>query len=137
MPPRTDTKPLSSCSATSKVELDMKDRDGQTPLSLAAEEGHEAVVRLLLDRDADIETKDKHGLHAVVQGPPKRATRRLCGYCSIGVPTSTPRITYGGMPLLQAARAGHEAVVRLLLDRDADINAEVTEGSKPLLMAAR
>ena len=35
------------------VEADSKDRDDQTPLSLAAERGHEAVVRLLVDVDPD------------------------------------------------------------------------------------
>jgi ankyrin repeat protein len=30
----------------------------QTPLSWAAEKSHEAVVKLLLDKNADIESKD-------------------------------------------------------------------------------
>ncbi|KAJ4128287.1 hypothetical protein NW754_002279 [Fusarium falciforme] len=34
---------------------------GQTPLSWAAEEGHEAAVRLLVDKGANIEAKDKFG----------------------------------------------------------------------------
>ncbi|KAH6706258.1 hypothetical protein BKA61DRAFT_558724, partial [Leptodontidium sp. MPI-SDFR-AT-0119] len=41
---------------------DAKDSYGRTPLSYAAEAGHEAVVRLLLDRGAQFGTKDmKHG----------------------------------------------------------------------------
>ena len=34
------------------AELETKDNDGRTPLSWAAEKGHEAVVKLLLEKGA-------------------------------------------------------------------------------------
>ena len=41
------------------AELETKDtRFGQTPLSYAAQKGHEAVVKLLLEKGAELETKD-------------------------------------------------------------------------------
>ena len=41
------------------AELETKDKDyGRTPLSWAAEKGHEAVVKLLLEKGAELETKD-------------------------------------------------------------------------------
>ncbi|KAH7008762.1 ankyrin repeat-containing domain protein [Ilyonectria destructans] len=43
------------------INVDAKDSHGLTPLSRAAEKGHEAVVRLLLDRGAHIEAADKWG----------------------------------------------------------------------------
>lgn len=39
---------------TGKVDVDAKDEDGSTPLSWAARQGHEVVVRLLLDNGTDI-----------------------------------------------------------------------------------
>lgn len=33
---------------------------GQTPLSWAIYNGHEAIARLLLEKGADLESKDKH-----------------------------------------------------------------------------
>lgn len=46
---------------TGKVEFDSKDRDGQAPLSLAAGNGHEAVMKLLLEQGAELEAKDSSG----------------------------------------------------------------------------
>ena len=40
------------------VNVDSNDKYGQTPLSLAAENGYEGVVKLLLEKAADIDSKD-------------------------------------------------------------------------------
>jgi len=40
------------------VKLEAKFKYSRTPLSWAAERGHEAVVKLLLDKGAKLETKD-------------------------------------------------------------------------------
>jgi ankyrin repeat protein len=71
--------------ARADVEVNSKDRYGRTPLSWAAGNGHEAVIRLLLARadveaDVEVDSKDRDGR----------------------------------TPLSRAAENGHEAVVRLL-----------------------
>ncbi|KLU93208.1 hypothetical protein MAPG_12145, partial [Magnaporthiopsis poae ATCC 64411] len=43
------------------VSREPKDRDGDTPLSLAAIRGHEAVVRLLLEKGVNREAKNRYG----------------------------------------------------------------------------
>jgi ankyrin repeat protein len=41
------------------AKLESKDKNGRTPLSLAATNGHEAVLKLLLEKGAELESKDK------------------------------------------------------------------------------
>ena len=43
------------------AEVDSKDNSGQTPMSWAAEYGHVEVVRLLLEKGADIESTAEDG----------------------------------------------------------------------------
>ena len=44
--------------ASDRTEADWKDKNGRTLLQLAARNGHEAVVRLLLAQSADPESRD-------------------------------------------------------------------------------
>lgn len=47
---------------TSKLNIDAEDDWGRTPLSYAAERGHEAIVKLLLaTRQVNVDAKDSKG----------------------------------------------------------------------------
>ena len=43
------------------ADVDVKDRDGQTPLILAALRGHVKVVEFLVDHGADVEAENRKG----------------------------------------------------------------------------
>jgi hypothetical protein len=55
-------KLLSGSSGNLSISTDSKDSDSQTPLSWAAKKGHEAVVKLLVERaDVEADSKDRGG----------------------------------------------------------------------------
>ncbi|KAH8688669.1 hypothetical protein GQ44DRAFT_802460, partial [Phaeosphaeriaceae sp. PMI808] len=102
---------------TGKVDVDAKDNKyGRTPLSWAAEKGHEAIVKLLLDTGkVDVDAKDSFG-----QTPLFRAAENGHGaVVKLLLDTGKARIASkdesGEIPLSRAVRNGHEEIVKLLL----------------------
>ncbi|RYP17562.1 hypothetical protein DL765_004451 [Monosporascus sp. GIB2] len=114
---------------------DLKDSYGRTPLSFAAEKGHEAGVRLLLEKGANVEPKNGHGrtpLSFAAENGDEAVVRLLLEKGA----NLEPEISYGLTPLSWAARQGHEAVVRLLLEKGANLELENNYGQTPLSLAA-
>jgi len=115
---------------------------GQTPLSWAAGNGHEGIVKLLLERkDVTPDTPDtQYG-----QTPLSWAAEN--GHEGIvklllerkDVTPDTPDARCGRTPLSLAAGNGHEGIVKLLLERkDVNLNSPDTrDGPRLLLWAAR
>ena len=120
------------------ADLNSKDYYGQTPLSRAAEEEHEAVVRLLLSRDdVAVDSRDKKGrtsLSWAAMIGQEAVVRLLLSRDDVAVDS---RDNEGRTPLSWAAEEEHEAVVRLLLSRDdVTVNSRDNEGRTPLSWAA-
>jgi hypothetical protein len=105
------------------IYVNKKDSHGRTALYWAAGNGHEAVVKLLLDKGADLEAKDEWG-----QTPLSQAARN--GHEAVvkllldkGADLEA-KDKWGQTPLWQAARNGHEAVIKLLVEKGADLEAK-------------
>lgn len=58
------------------------------------------------------------------RGPPTRAMSPLFGCCWSRAPRSMRRISMVGMPGWEATSRGHEGVLRLLLERDAEVDVK-------------
>ncbi|RYP10462.1 hypothetical protein DL764_000645 [Monosporascus ibericus] len=120
------------------ISADSKDKHGQTPLFLAAEQGHEAVVELLVERDdVEADSKDEDG-----QTPLLLAARK--GHEAVvkllverdDVETDS-KDENGRTPLSWAAEWRAEAVVKLLVGRnDVETDSKDEDGRTPLSWAA-
>lgn len=108
---------------------DSKEEIGRTPLSWAAEEGHEGVVRVLLERD-DIDINSKKDIYGqtliwwVAYKGHVEVVRVLLAQNGIDV---NSRDFLDRTPLSVAAAEGHATVVKLLLTRD---DVDVNSGNK-------
>jgi hypothetical protein len=108
----------------SNIGADWKDNSDQTPLTWAVKGGHEAVVRLLVDRDdVKADSKDGNGrtpLWWAVWESHEAVVRLLVERDDV---EADSKDIYGRTPLSWAASQAHEAVVRLLVERD-DVEAD-------------
>ncbi|RKK67486.1 hypothetical protein BFJ69_g14454 [Fusarium oxysporum] len=113
------------------INIDGKDLSGRTPLSYAAAQGHEAVIRLLLDWGVFIEAADRWGQTPLWWASLKghKAVVQLLLDRGAFIEAAD---RWGQTPLSYAAKNGHEAVMRLLLDQGAYIDAADTGGQTPL-----
>jgi len=121
------------------VNPNRQDNDGQTPLSLAAQNGYDGIVKLLLARDdVSPDRLDNSGrtplLLAAGYGH-DGITKLLLGRDDVNPDRPD---NYGQTPLSWAAEHGREGIVKLLLARD-DVSLDRLDnyGRTPLLWAAR
>lgn len=89
--------------AARNLDVQAKNRAGETALMMAALKGHAAAVQALLARDADVNQTGWTPLHYAASGP----------------------------------QAGQEAIIALLLEHHAYIDAASPNGTTPLMMAAQ
>ena len=122
------------------ADVNVRDKRGNTPLHVAVStgNGHLDICRILLNHNAEVNSQNHHGstplLIASERGP--ELVQLFLDH------NADPRARDGdGDTLLHcAALAGRLKVVRLLLERNADLNVEVNsrnnKGSTPLHLAS-
>ena len=120
-----------------RYDLDSKDTHGRTPLSYAAESGHEVMVKLLLEKGAKLEIKDKkYNQTPLLWAVKKRHEAVVKLLLEKGAELEIKDKKYKQTPLSYAAEKGHEAMVKLLLEKGAELETESKSGQTPLSYAA-
>ena len=113
---------------------------------IALSRGHEAVARLMLERGAEVNSRDRRGgtpLHeAVRQGKIDLVRDLVARGADLHARTETPPgppspFRTGGMtPFLTAAESGNVAMMRELIALGADPKAKTPDGAGGMLLAA-
>ncbi|KFX94529.1 hypothetical protein V490_04313 [Pseudogymnoascus sp. VKM F-3557] len=115
---------------------DVKDDSGRTPLSHAAENGHEAVVKLLLANNADINLPDKWWGQTPLVWATDNSQEAMVKLLLANSADIELKCRYGRTPLLWAVINGAETVTRILLESGAKINSQDNSGRTALSWAA-
>lgn len=119
-------------SDTAKIIIDQAD---WTALMWAANEGHDEVVRVLLDHGAAIEAKEREGKTSLILAATNAQLDVVRELSDRGVDVNVQGKD-GWTALFWAAANGHLEVVRELHDRGADVNIKDNDGDTALINAA-
>lgn len=119
-----------------KVEFNVKDINGQSPLHVAAEYGQTDIVRFFLSKKiSSIDVVDNYGetpLHIAAQrGHRELVEILLKNNCKINIFNHS-----GYMPLHCAALNGHEDVLRVLLKKEKSVDHSKSFDDKSILHLA-
>lgn len=106
------------------ASVDATDKDGQTALIIAARHGHADIVKLLLKRGAAPNRKTEHSGStalnwAVTEGHADAVTALLDGGADVNLKDKE-----GAPPLVCAVSRRKIQIMKLLINRGADVNVE-------------
>ena len=117
------------------TDINARDKEGNTPLMLAASTGHKAIADLLVAEGARIDAKNNKrntALHgAAAAGHTTVADLLIAKGAEINGKNEG-----GDTPLMLAALTGYRGVAELLIAKGADINASKEDGHTPLYIAS-
>ena len=117
------------------LEVDGKDSLGRTALHWAAMNGHEAAVKLLLEKGVDLESKDTGSGRTPLSWAAENGHEAVVKLLLEKGVDLESKDGGGQTPLSLAAEKGHEVVVKLLLEKGADLESKDSSGRTPLSWA--
>lgn len=118
------------------ARLDLKDKEGQTALSLAKKDGLEYIEQLLTkaakgEKAPQTDLPEHPLFKAVRDGHPGEVSALIARGADVNM-----RMPSGSTPLMVAADGNHQEVVGILLKHRADVNAKNGQNNTALIFAA-
>ena len=107
-----------------KIDVNKQNSFGSTALMLAAWQGQDRVVKLLLDYGADVQLVDNLEETAIHLALTSSGNERTAKLLVNGGADVNRRDRFGRSPLCLAVELGYEGVLDLLLDLKAGVNAQ-------------
>lgn len=122
--------------AQPSVQVEVRNRNGESPLMMAALKGRIELARSLIDRGAEVNKPGWAPLHyaATHAGEGSLPMVRLLLEHHAFIDAQSPN---GTTPLMMAAHYGHAAVVSLLLEEGADTDLRNEQGLSAIDFAHR
>ncbi|XP_071818880.1 transient receptor potential cation channel subfamily A member 1 homolog isoform X3 [Apostichopus japonicus] len=124
---------------TNGASIERRDKDNFTPLLIAASEGHTASIEVLLRFNANINATDKHEKTAIFWAAEERqidALKVLLDHKG-AKELIDKSDRYDSTALHVASEKGFLAIIKLLLESGADVDAKNEDELTPLHMAAQ
>ena len=122
-----------SCLIENGADINKGRNDNQTPLMVAAENGHVSVATFLIEHGADVDLQDNDGktaLHHALHGSDVSCEILRC-LIGIGADVNA-RTNNTGTPLMIAAEKGHINAVTSLVECGANVHLQDKDGQTAL-----
>ncbi|MBA3954068.1 ankyrin repeat domain-containing protein, partial [Candidatus Dependentiae bacterium] len=117
------------------VDPNVQDKHGETALIKACALAHTGIARALLEAGAKLDVQTKIGTTALLLAAVKGNTEIV--ELLLNVPDVDPNVQdqNGQAILIQACTLGYSGIVKLLLEKKANLNLQDKFGNTPLIMA--
>ncbi|XP_048248341.1 serine/threonine-protein phosphatase 6 regulatory ankyrin repeat subunit B-like isoform X2 [Haliotis rufescens] len=117
----------------SSSNINTRGHNGQTPVMMAAAQGHQSVFDLLVSKQADLTLVDNDGdniLHHACEGGNKAIVQHLVSPSNINI-----RGHHGRTQVMMSALKGDQSVFDLLVSKQADLTLVDKDGNSVLHLA--
>ena len=115
-----------------KADVNAVNKDGATPLFMAAQGGHREIMALLLDHGADAKQARRNDGVSPLYIAAQQGHREIVALLLNHGADAKQGTTNGRTALHVAAFHGHREIVALLLKHGADKSAKATTGQRPI-----